>query len=254
MWATKDFTMIKKAFLLCFMFVSMVQVTFASVDYVNYKATFGIFGTVGTINNKITKNKNTYEIESKVTVLGLAKVMLDGHTEKHISKGRMVSGLMISDFYQSIQKSENKTISKEYHINHKKKYVTKRERKWKYGKLVKDKKQRLNFYAKDDLLTLYFNLGVAVKKKGKTYKFKAVGLEKQNGIVYVTVPSQKNVTPYVTDLGEGASLYAKAVIKQKNFKNKKGDILLSLSKDSYIEKSVIKDVLLYGDAKIERVR
>jgi hypothetical protein len=230
------------------------HVSYSSVDYVNYKATFGIFGTVGTIKNKITKHKKTYEIESKVTVLGLAKMLMDGHTERHISKGHMVNGLMVSDFYQSIQKSKNKTVSKEYHINHKKKYVTKRERKWKAGKLVKDTKKRLKFYAKDDLLTLYFNLGTAMKKKGKTYRFKALGLEKQKGIVYITVPSQADVAPYVTDLGKGASLYAKAGIKQKNFRKKKGDILLSLAKDSYIEKSVIKDVLLYGDANIERIR
>lgn len=127
-------------------------------------------------------------------------------------------------------------------------------REWKEGKLVKDKKETLKFYAKDDLLTLYFNLGEAVNIKGKTYHFKAVGLEKQQGKVKITVPSKKKQAPYERDLGSGASLYAKALIHQKNFKKKKGDILLSLAKDGYIEKSVIKDVVLYGDAKIERLR
>jgi len=64
--------------------------------------------------------------------------------------------------------------------------------------LVEDTKKRFSFYAKDDLLTLYFNLGHALRKK------------------------------------------------------KKGDILLSVDKDGYIKKSVIKDILLYGDAKLIR--
>jgi hypothetical protein len=246
--------MVKKTFLVWFVFVIAGNFASASVDYINYKATFGVFGTVGTLNNKIIKNKKTYEIECKITVQGLAKMLMDGHTERHISKGRLVNGIMISDFYQAIQKSKNKTISKEYHINHKKKYVIKKIRKWKYGKLVKSTEEKLKFYAKDDLLTLYFNLGHAVKLKGKTYKFKAVGLEKQKGIVYITIPKASQVAPYVEDLGEGAMLYAKAGIKQRNFKKDRGDILISLAKDHYIEKSVIKDVLLYGDAKIERLR
>ena len=230
----------------------MSNLSVASVDYINYNATFGILGTVATLKNKIIKNKKTYEIESKVELKGLAKALMKGHTERHISKGHIVNGIMVSDLYQSIQKSKKKTVSKEYRINHQKRYVTKRVRKWINGKLVKESKKKLKFYAKDDLLTLYFNLGKAVKKRGKTYQFKAVGLEKQQGKVKITVPSKAKQAPYIKDLGTGASLYAKALIHQRNFKKKKGDILLSLAQDGYIEKSVIKDVVLYGDVRIVR--
>lgn len=244
--------MMKKTFFTVLMFVSMSDLSVASVDYINYNATFGILGTVATLKNKIIKNKKTYEIESKVELKGLAKALMKGHTERHISKGHIVNGIMVSDLYQSIQKSKKKTVSKEYRINHQKRYVTKRVRKWINGKLVKESKKKLKFYAKDDLLTLYFNLGKAVKKRGKTYQFKAVGLEKQQGKVKITVPSKAKQAPYIKDLGTGASLYAKALIHQRNFKKKKGDILLSLAQDGYIEKSVIKDVVLYGDVRIVR--
>ncbi len=236
----------KKTFLIGFILIAINNMAFATVDYVNYQATFGLFGTVGTIK--------TYEIESRVEFAGLAKLLMRGQVEDYVSKGHMINGLMVSDTYVMTSTKKDKIVKKEYHINHNTKSVTKRVRKWKDGKLVKDKKETLDFYAKDDLLTLYFNLGTAVTNKGKKYHFKAVGLEKQQGKVQITVPSKVQQTSYVKDLGEGASLYAKALIVQRNFKNKKGDILLSLAKDGYIQNTVIKDVLLYGDAKIKRLK
>ena len=226
----------------------------AKETQLDYVATFGIFGTVGTIKNTLIQNKKTYEIDTTVTLAGLAKVLLSGQTERYISKGHMENGLMVSDFYQMITKKRDKVKNKEYHINHKEKYVTKRVRKWRKDKLVEDRTEKLKFYAKDDLLTLYFNLGAAVKQKGKKYMFNAVGLEKQDGKVQITVPDDTQATAYKKDLGQGASLYAKALIHQKNFRKKKGDILLAIAKDGFIHKSVIKDILFYGDAELTRVK
>ncbi len=226
----------------------------AKVTQLNYKATFGIFGTVGTIKNTLTQNTKTYKIETTVIVEGLAKVLMRNPTEHYVSKGHMENGLMVSDSYTMVSTKKDKKVSKEYHINHKEKYVTKRYRKWREGKLIEDRTEKLTFYAKDDLLTLYFNLGTAIKQKGKTYKFRAVGLEKQDGKVQITSPSDEEAAPYIKDLGLGAMLYAKALIHQKNFRKKKGDILLAVAKDGFISRSVIKDILLYGDAHLERVK
>ena len=246
--------MIKRILIVSSLFLLLGSFASAKVTQLNYKATFGIFGTVGTIKNKLTQNKKTYEIDTKVKLAGLAKVLMGGQTERYISKGHMENGLMVSDLYQMISKKNGKVVSKEYRIHHKGKYVTKRYRKWLKGKLVTDTKKKLKFYAKDDLLTLYFNLGQAVKKKGKTYTFKAVGLEKQKGKVQITVPSDAKSASYKKDLGKGAALYAKALIHQKNFRKKKGDILLAIAQDGFIKKSVIKDVLLYGDAELVRTK
>jgi len=233
--------------------VCVTQVS-ATTTELNYKATFGIFGTVGTIKNRLTQNKSTYEIHTTVKMAGLAKMIMGGQTEHYTSKGHMQNGLMVSDFYEMISTKKEKKTSKMYLINHQHKSVIKRYRKWIKGKLVVDKKQKLAFYAKDDLLTLYFNLGNAISEKGKTYLFKAVGLEKQKGKVRITVPSEGQDKAYIKDLGTGAALYAKALIYQENFRKKKGDILLAVAKDGFIRKSVIKDVLLYGDAKLTRTK
>jgi len=245
---------LRRIFITAGLFLLLGSVASAKVTQLNYVGTFGIFGTVGGIKNTLTQNKKTYKIETTVIVEGLAKVLMRNPTEHYVSKGHMENGLMVSDSYKMISSKKDKKVSKEYHINHKDKYVTKRYRKWRKGKLVEDRTEKLKFYAKDDLLTLYFNLGAAVKKKGKKYLFHAVGLEKQDGRVEITVPSDEELAPYVKDLGLGVMLYAKALIHQKNFRKKKGDILLAVAKDGFIHKSVIKDILFYGDAKLTRIK
>lgn len=226
----------------------------AKVTQLDYVGTFGIFGKVGAIKNTLTQNDKNYKIETTVNVEGLAKVLMRNPTEHYVSKGHMENGLMVSDSYTMVSTKSDKKVSKEYHINHKEKYVTKRYRKWRNGKLTQDTTEKLKFYAKDDLLTLYFNLGTAVKQKGKKHLFHAVGLEKQDGRVYITAPNDNELAPYIKDLGVGAKLYVKALIHQKNFRKKKGDILLGVAEDGFIQKAVIKDILLYGDAKLERVK
>jgi hypothetical protein len=94
----------------------------------------------------------------------------------------------------------------------------------------------------------------AITKKGKVYQFKAVGLEKQKGLVQVTVPKESEIKPYIKDLNLSADWYAKAEIVQQNFKGNKGDILLSVDTDGFIKKAVIKDIMMYGDAKLIRTR
>lgn len=234
--------------------ISMTILLPAKVNVLNYEATFGIFGKVGNIDNTLTLNKHRYTIDTKVTLSGMAKILLGGQQEHYVSQGHMENGLMVSDFYEMTTVKGNKKKVKTYVIDHKKKAVTKRYRQWEKGQLVKDKTKTLKFYAKDDLLTLYFNLNTALYKKNKRYLFKVVGLEKQNGKVYITVPSDKHNTWYKQNLGVEAKLYAKALIHQRNFNKKKGDILLAIGKDGYIQKSVIKDILLFGDAVLARVK
>ncbi len=234
-----------------FIFTSMA---FAKVSHINYDLKFGIFGTIGSLNTKLTKSKRRYTIDTKMQISGLAKTLLGSHSGRYISKGHISRGMMVSDLYQMIERYDDVVISQEYSINHKRKRVTKRFRKWKNGKLIKETSRNLGFYAKDDLLTVYFNLDKAISKKGKTYIFKVVGLEKQSGRVKITVPSPSQTAPYKKDLGDSADWYAKALIYQKNFRKKKGDILLSVGKDGIIQNAVIKDILMYGDARVERVK
>jgi sRNA-binding carbon storage regulator CsrA len=221
-----------------------------------YKGTFGVFGTVGKIENRLKRKNARYEIQTTVTLAGMAKMLLAGQKEEYLSRGHIKSGLMVPDYYRiSSQKKEKRTL-KEYWIDHRKHQVKKRYRRWKHNKLIKDQAHILPFYAKDDLLTLYFNMDTHIKKhRGlHSFKLKAVGLEKQKGVVKITVASPKEVLIYRKDIDKSADWYAKALIVQKNFRRKKGNILLSVGEDGFIQKAVIKDILFYGDAQLERIK
>ncbi len=226
----------------------------AKSSTINYKATFGIFGKVGTIDNTIVQNQTSYKIETTVKLAGMAKTILGGQKEHYISEGHMENGMMVSDHYTMTTSKKNQKKVKEYRVDHIHKYVTKRYRKWKHGKLVRETTEKLKFYAKNDLLTLYFNMDKAIKEKGKVYTMKAIGLEKQKGIVQVTVPNGAQAARYKKYLGPTADWYAKARIVQENFRKKSGDILLSVSEDGFIKKAVIKDILMFGDAKLIRTK
>ena len=246
--------MIKKLFFWVGLGLLFTSQLWAQINHVNYNATFGVFGTVGTIKNTITQDKKNYTIETTVTLAGVAKIILGGQTEHYISKGHMVNGMMVSDSYTMVSIKKGIKKVKAYHIDHAHKHVTKTYSKWKNKKRITHTTQRLNFYAKNDLLTLYFNMNHALTKKGKVYNIKAVGLEKQKGMVQVTVPTESQSAPYKKDLGTTANWYAKALIVQENFRKNKGDILLSVDKDGFIKKAVIKDILMYGDAKLIRTK
>ena len=243
-------------------FISSIFITLCSLFlqaesiHVNYKGTFGVFGKVGTIYNTIDRNETDYQIETKVKLAGVAKMLLGGQKEHYISKGHLENGMMVSDYYVMTTIKKHKKVMKEYYIDHIKKKTYKRYRKWKHGKLVKEEKKDLGFYAKDDLLTLYFNMDkyVRMHTKGSVFTVKAVGLEKQKGIVKITIPSQKAEYLYQKYLGSNAVWYAKALIVQENFRKKKGDIMLAGSQDGFIQKAVIKDILMYGDAKLIRIK
>jgi len=249
--------MFKKVFFILFLSLFFLSSIEAKVTKINYKATFGIFGTVGMIHNTLTQSSKRYTIDTKLSLSGLAKTLLGNQGGHYISKGHFENGLMVSDLYQSIERLKGEVVSKEYWINHKQKYVTKKYKKWVKGKLVKNTSKRLNFYAKDDLLSFYFNMNKHIKsfyKKRNKHTFLVVGLEKQKGKVNMTVANTFQRKSYEEDLGSTADWYAKAFIHQKNFRKKKGDVLLSVSKDGYIKSSVIKDILLYGDARLERLK
>ncbi len=75
--------------------------------------------------------------------------------------------MLVSDFYH-IKKTHGMKVSDIiYRINHNTKRVVKVDKKWKRGKLYKERERVMKYYSKDDLLTLYFNLKSGYIKRNK---------------------------------------------------------------------------------------
>ena len=225
---------------------------------VDYKVEFGIVGEIGIANAKLIQdeNNNTYEIDIHLRATGIAKTLSGGREERHISKGYIKDGVMISKLYQVIKRHGSKMSNDIYRIDHDKKEVTREKKRWKKGKLVKDEiKVMEKAYAKDDLLTLYFNLEHYIDNKtvSKKYRFHAVGAEIQDGYVDVYIPKESELNDYKKMLGKNASWYAKAIIHQNIFSSKRGELMLSIGDDGIVQKAVLKDLIFFGDIRAKKI-
>lgn len=236
--------------------IVLSNVSSAETIQAKYNVSYGIFGQIGTAKALLKKDTKKYNIDIHLEATGLAKILSRGRKERHISKGHIKDGLMISDLYQVIKSQGDIVHNKEYWADHKKKRIIKKYKKYKNGKLVAQEESVLKFYAKDDLLTLYFNLDLVIKEKHKprTYEFKAVGAEKQKGKVSVVIPKKSELPKYKEELGEGSQWYATAIIHQKIFSSKEGRLLLGIGEDGITNKTVLKDVILFGDIRGVRVK
>ena len=241
--------MVKKCLSLVGAIVFLSNVLLSEDIIAKFDVSYGVFGKVGTANAVLQKNKNVYTINMELATTGLANILSGGRKEHHISKGHMENALMVSDMYQVTKTQGSTVVSKEYKVDHKRKRIFKTYRKYKKGKLVSEKNTTLDYYTKNDLLTLYFNLDTSIKdkRKEKTYVFKAVGAERQKGKVIVIIPNKKVLKQYQKDLGTGSSWYATSIIHQKIFSSKEGRLMLGIAEDGITNKAVLKDVIFFGD-------
>ena len=234
--------------------IGLILNTQAKTIQANFDVSYGIVGKIGTAKAVLKKDIHRYTIDIRLETTGLARVLSGNRKERHISKGHMEKGLMVSDLYQVIKSHGDVVVNKEYWIDHKKKRVIKKYKKFVKGKIVSEEKEILNFYAKDDLLTLYFNLATAIKNKtkAKTYIFKAVGAERQKGKVTLIIPQPNKIQSYKDALGNDSAWYATAIIHQKIFSSKEGRLMLGVGKDGITNKAVLKDLIFFGDIRAVR--
>ncbi len=235
--------------------LTLISIQAETTD-VEYKVDFGVFGEIGIAKAKLIKEESRYEIDIQLDATGIAKTLSGDRTERHISKGHIEEGKMVSDLYQIIKSHGVYSSNRIYRIDHKNKKVTQQTQKWKKGKLYKDKTVDMDeVYAKDDLLTLYFNLDSYIEDKNvsKDYRLHAVGAEKQEGYVDIHIPTSNELLEYQEALGKNRAWYAKAIIHQDIFSSDKGELLLGIGEDGVTEKAVLKDLIFFGDIRAKRI-
>ena len=246
----------KKSLFIVFLVLIFISPIQAKVLDVSYEVSFGVFGKLGISDAHLETIGDKYTIDIKMKATGLAKTLSKNRKERHISKGHIVNGLYISDSYQVVKSYGGKHIEKRYTVDHENKKVKKTYFRTKDGKTEKDKPTELDFYSKNDLLTLYFNLPKMIKNRSKAaiYEFSAVGAERQKGTVKVTIPKESDLNVYKKTLGEGDYWYLTAIIYQKIFASNKGELMLAVGKDGVAQKAVLKDLILFGDLVAKRIK
>lgn len=96
----------------------------------------------------------------------------------------------------------------------------------------------------------FFNLKNKIPKyeKEKDYELKAVGANKTKGQINIIIPNKK-----IKELKTENSNHLIAYINQKIFGSARGELFLSLNKEGFCNKAILKDVLLFGDIVGEMV-
>ena len=228
----------------------------AQMTEAEYRVSFGILGEIGNAKARLERNNGHYRIEIEGVSTGFAKSLSRNRKERQVSEGHISEGILIPDRYSIVRSYADKVIKKTYTIDHRNKKVERLVEKTEDGRLIWQEKKSLDFYAQNDLLSLYFNLAVLIpeKEKGAYYKFKALGAEKQGGDVEVIVAGKDTRMLYENTLGSGGNWYLTAIIHQKIFSSNRGELLLSVDENGITKRAILKDVLLFGDIRAERIR
>lgn len=217
---------------------------------VNYGVRFGVLGELGIASVRLDESGKNYTIDINAKTTGMVRVMSSNRQERHTSHGHIVEGKYIADSYNVHISYGNKVKDKTYIINHKTRQVTKRIIKKENGKVVSDEVEKLDFYSPNDLLSIYMNIPKLILPSGntsKTYRFKAVGAENQDGSIEIFVPSLSQLPKYKQELGDGAKWYFKAIINQPIFASKRGEFMIAMDKQGVTNKAVLQDLILFGD-------
>lgn len=222
----------------------------------DFRVEYGIFGQVGKAHALLRSDDRYYMIEANVSALGIAKAVTDDLKERHISKGHISKGFLVTDMYQMIKSFGPYTTTTIYSVDHKKKSVTRQYKRWRYDQQTVNETERLDYYAEDDLLTLFLNLPKHIKEKytPKKYQFKAVGEDRKNGRVDITIPSKQTLKEIIDFVGEGqeGDWYSRVVMHRKLYDSKQGELDVRIGKEGLVEKAVLKDLIFFGDVRIIR--
>jgi len=196
-----------------------------------YIAKFGWFGTIAKAKGYFEKNQTSYIIKTFSKTMGIAKTFVN-LKNYHISKGIVKNNILIPLTYENIiiRNGKKYKIIFTFDYNNSKIYKT----KYKNGKFLY--KETLPYFAKNDILSLYFNLPYIMKKKEQT--FKAVGGDRNTGRVDVKILKTGKITKI------------KGNLYNKIFAGDKGIIYLDINTSNWVAlKGMVKNVLKIGDVK-----
>ena len=252
---------VKPQTFILFFFLFLFFPLFAKNMQVDYRVEFGVVGTVGKIHTEYHERNKKYLIDTNLSAVGLIANSVTHHLkERHLCKGYITKDKRrIATSYQMLKTYGEYRSMTLYTIDHKDKKVIKTYKKWLKRKGLSDRKiadysYALDYYAVDDMVTLFLNLSYKIKDKTlpKHYRFKAAGADKEHGNVDISIPTSKQAKEMTKLLGKTkkGEWLMNLVMHRQLYGSKQGELMVRMSKESTIEKAVLKDLIFFGDVRI----
>ena len=220
-----------------------------------YKITFGLFGTLGYATTTLNKIDETYYIRMEVKSVGLAKVLSGNRKEIYESRGKVVKGILVPELYKKTKSNNRYTKIKKFTFDHNNSQVLLEKNSYNVStKKSENSKETYKFYAKNDILTLYFNILELIKTSDSTQMvFHAIGGKKENGRIDIQKLQGEQKEKIEKLLGVDSESILKVTINQKIFSSKNGELFISISTDNLCSHALLKDVILFGDIKGSKI-
>jgi hypothetical protein len=224
---------------------------FANKLETTYDVYFGIL-PLGYAHTFLESEQDNYYIRMEVYTTGIAKVLSNNRTEIYESRGKVVNDLLVPDIFIKKRITNSYTKVKKYTFDHKNKVVWKESSKQKTGGKAEYHKEKFQYYAVNDILSLYFNIIKVVKRSQKDYfVFYAVGGKTDdNGRIDINRLSKEEfkLLKDVLDVNDKNDMILKVIINQDIFSSENGVLLLKIDMNRDIcIKAVLENVLLFGD-------
>ncbi len=201
-----------------------------------YDISYAIFGVIGHSKASLKIDKDHYLIHIEASASGIAKLMSNQRVEIYESRGKIIKGRLVPDILEIQTKKGSHFASMErYLFDYKERVILHLVQNIKDGKKVKEEK-KLDYFAPDDILTLFFNLPFYLKQNscsGKKCIFLAVGANEKDGKVDIW------------RVGESF----KVRLHRRIFASKDGEMLVHLRDDGICDNALLKDVIFFGDVK-----
>ena len=231
-------------------FAIFLNLSFCQTVQVKYGVEFGIFGEVGVANATLSKDENSYEITLDAKATGFTNSLSGKRREFFYSKGKVYNGVLVPDFYKHevyrTKSGKNRIDRKIFTFNHDEKSVHfVREKGVQNEKIEKVSDEKLGYYARNDLLSLFFNFS-KMKIPQNKFSLSAVGAKNENGKIDIIIPQDRQKLRVQKELETQSNPFI-VFINQKIFSSSKGELYLSLDKNGYASKAILKDVVFFGD-------
>jgi hypothetical protein len=227
----------------------LAQMLNAKVLSATYEVSYGIFQAMGIADARFEiKDDQTYAIQIEARTTGIAKLLSNNRVETYESYGTVKNGRLIPQKFVQIRQTNSKKSITTYTFDHLNKVVFKDK--------VKNEnrdKTKNDFYASEDILTLFFNIGMYAKGHENQVMY-AIGGNGKDGRIDVEFPKGNDLKAMQNELKMEDGDFLKVILNDRIFSSANGELLINLGSDGLCDKAVLEDVLLFGDIVGKRVR
>lgn len=225
------------------------QILNAKVISATYEVSYGIFQSLGIADARFeTRDDDTYSIRIEARTTGVAKFLTNNRVETYESHGHIINGVLVPQKYIKIRRTDSKKTTKIYTFDHPNKTV------WRES-IQSDEwdKVKNEFYAGEDVLTLFFNFKNYLKSR-QNRAFYVIGGSRKDGRIDVAFPKEDELREMKETLELDEGDFLKVILNDRIFSSAQGELLINLDSSGLCEKAILEDVLLFGDIVGKRVR